>query len=88
MIGDNLSINRKLENTFNFSNTDLSVNCNFKTGQIENYGQIQMNRNYPQQKIDYKNAIDCLKYLNGNQPFKPQTLARKRNMLLVKNSCT
>ena len=47
MIGDNLSINRKLENTFNFSNTDLSVNCNFKTGQIENYGQIQMNRNYP-----------------------------------------
>ena len=45
-----------------------------------------MNRNYPQQEIDYKNAINHLKYLNGNESLKPKTLVRKGNVLLLKKS--
>lgn len=48
-----------------------------------------MSRNYKQkQKIkkNHKNMIAHLKYLNGDQPLKPQILTRKRNMLFVKKS--
>ena len=75
MIDQNLSLDRKVENTFNFSiDHRFFSQLNYsqlyftiKLYQSENCDRFYMNWNYPLQKIDRKNMNYRQKYLNWNQ---------------------